>query len=318
MAHQHIVITGGAGFVGNYLRQELAQQWPEANIISWDLPEVDITKPATYAGQLKELQPKWVVHLAAISSVTAAGREPELTRRVNVAGTEVLLAAIEHTSPNTKVFITSTADIYGAISQAGAGPVAELPLDKAIPTNPYAVSKKAMELLIQEKYAERSLCVRSFPHFGPGQKKGFVTADFASQIAAIEIGRQEPVIQVGNLLAQRDFTDVRDVVRAYRLLMERGIFGRACTAKESASGICGIYHVASGRAVSIQFILDTLLAMSTVKVTVEQDSALLRPSDTPLLVGNAAKLRRDTGWVPAIALKDSLRDILNHWRQRVA
>lgn len=302
-----VVITGGAGFVGRHLTAELlAAGW---TVTVWDtrveaVPEaataavVNITDPESYRSRLVVAQPAWIVHLAAVASVGAAARAPEVTHQVNVVATEKLLAAVAADSTQTRVLAVSSADIYG---QGSTTPLMELPLNQAQPRNAYARSKWEMEQMIEERWLDRVVRVRPFPHIGPGQQRGFVTADFASQIAAVEAGKQDPVIRVGNLEAQRDFTDVRDVVRAYRLLLEAGTVGE-------------VYHVASGRAVSIQLILDQLLALSAAKIAIEPDPTRLRPDDVTVIVGDASKLRALTGWQPEIALDQSLRDILSWWR----
>lgn len=296
-----VIITGGNGFVGKYLQQELAQHWPDAGIVSWDLPEVDITKPETYREQMKILQPKWLVHLAAVSAVGAAEGDPGLARVVNVEATQKLLKSTESLSAGTRTLVASSSEVYGASSPT---PLVEMPLEEAHPSNTYGETKLEMERMIEARFAGRCIRVRPFPHIGPGQGLGFVTADFASQIARVEKGLVEPVMYVGNLEARRDFTDVRDVVRAYRLLMEQGKMGE-------------VYHVASGKAVSIQFILDSFLGFSSADISVEQDEARMRPSDTPILVGDAGRLKQATGWSPTISLEDSLRDILAEWRRTV-
>lgn len=306
-----VVITGGSGFVGRYLLTELQQQWPQVALTVWDqqlssssaevaFHAMDITDPATYATQLEELQPDWIVHLAAIASVPYALQHPEVTEAVNVQGTKKLLEAIDRVSPSTRLLMISSADIYG---RGTATPMPEQPLSSAAPKNPYAASKLAAEKIIEEQFNDRTIRVRPFPHIGPSQPTGFVTADFASQIAAIEKGQQSPTIEVGNLEAQRDFTDVRDVVRAYRLLMERGQVGE-------------VYHVASGVAVSIKDLLDQLLGLSTAEITTKVDPSRLRPSDVPVIVGDAHKLQQDTGWQPTIPLGQSLADILAWWRNQ--
>jgi GDP-4-dehydro-6-deoxy-D-mannose reductase len=323
-----IVITGGNGFVGRHLVQELCRAIPEARLVVWDrtvdnLPAgvdgvtVDITEPESYEDSLRKEEPAWVVHLAAVASAAAAQQDSEVAFRVNVQGTEQLLAAIERLSPQTRMLVASSADIYG---QGSSTPLPELPLASAQPRNLYAESKWEMEKMIERSFAGRTIRVRPFPHIGPGQALGYVTADFASQIAAIESdfssvspsdktlprkpgGRTRPIIKVGNLEAKRDFTDVRDVVRAYRLLMERGRLGE-------------VYHVATGRATAIQTILDRLLGFSTVPIEVEEDPTRLRPSDTPVSVGDARKLRQETLWRPEISLDQSLQDILAWWRER--
>lgn len=308
MISKRVVITGGGGFVGRHLVAELLRAWPDVTIEVWDqkvdnLPQgvagvvVDITKPEGYIARLQELQPDWVVHLAAVASVAFAIQHPDITEQVNVEGTRHLLSAIVRHSSATKVLAVSSADIY----PPSVYPTAELPLSAAQPANPYAASKLEMEKVIEEQFNEHCIRVRPFPHIGPGQAVGFVTADFASQIAAAETSETSHTMKVGNLNARRDFTDVRDVVRAYRLLMEKGKLRE-------------VYNVASGKAWPIEEILQKLLALSTVEISVEQDPARSRPADNPVLVGDATKLMTATGWKPQIPLDQSLRDILDYWR----
>lgn len=279
---EKIVITGANGFVGKHLSAELTSANYE--VTGWDLPAVDITRPETYTTLLQELQPNWVAHLAGLAAVGTSEEQVEEVMRVNTGGTRLLLETIAQASPATKVLAISSADIYNQ------------------PRNAYARSKWAMEELIEADFNNRCIRVRPFPHIGPGQGLGFVTADFASQIAAIEAGRQEPVINVGNLTTERDFTDVRDVVRAYRLLIERGELGE-------------VYDIASGRVVSIRELLDQLLALSSVKIAVAEDPTRLRSNNAPMPVGDASKLRA-LGWQPKIPLEQTLKDILTWWRER--
>lgn len=303
---ERIVITGGNGFVGKYLQDELRENWDGVVIDLWDLPEVDVTKPETYRRRLQKLQPDWLVHLAAVSSVPLAIKDPILARRINVEASQNILQAIKELRAQTKVLAISTADIYGSTPLTTSGsPLSELSLEQAKPQNPYAQSKWEMEKIIEENFNDHVVRVRAFPHIGPGQGLGFVTADFASQIAAIERGKQVSIIKVGSLEAKRDFTDVRDIVRAYRLLMESGKLGE-------------VYHVASGKAVSIQEILNQLLSLSKVKIQVEQDPSHLRPHDVAGLVGDTSKLRAATGWEPTIPLKQTLQDILDWWREKTS
>lgn len=332
MQKDTVIITGGSGFVGRHLVQELKREAPKTKVVVWDRSVeeladgvvgvvMDITKPETYRESLKSKQPAWIVHLAAVPSTTLASQNEEYARQVNVEGTRQLLEEVRRVSPNTRVLVVSSADIYGNImespppspSRAGlrrAGPpirragLSELPLKQARPRNSYAQTKWEMECVVEQRFNDLVIRVRPFPHIGPGQARGYVTADFASQIAAAEAGRGEPVIKVGNLEAQRDFTDVRDVVRAYRLLMQWGEIGEA-------------YNVASGRAVSIQHVLDILLELSEVEVKVEQDPKLMRPTDIPVLVGDSTKLRELTGWRPTISLDQSLKDVIGWWRKSV-
>lgn len=298
-----IIITGGKGFVGGYLATHLAQKRPGVNVIVWDLPQIDITKPETYAGALAELQPTWIIHLAGIAAVGASLERPNVVREVNLEGTRRLLQTVRKVSGVTKVLAASSADIYGsAAASSDQKPLVEMALLDARPQNPYGESKLAMERMIEADFNDLVIRVRPFPHIGPGQQRGFVTADFASQIAQIERGEQLPQLQVGNLEAIRDFTDVRDVVRAYGLLLEHGHVGE-------------VYHVASGRGVSMQAMLDQLLGYSAVPITVMPDAARMRPADVPALVGDATKLRQATNWEPTIPLDRSLKEILDYWRR---
>lgn len=309
---QTVVITGGNGFVGKHLINELQNSGFSDRIIVLDrtiegLPEgveghvVDITNVASARNILEEGRPSWVIHLAAIADVGFSISHPDITRTVNVFGTKQLLDTVLNVSPATKILVVSSADIYGHVSSE---PLSERSLSDAQPVNPYAQSKYEMEQMIEKEYAKNCIRVRPFPHIGPGQQKGFVTADFASQIAAIESEKQESVISIGNLTAVRDFTDVRDVVRAYRLLMEHGTLG-------------DVYHVASGVGRSIQSVLDGLLALSSSSITTVQDQSRMRPSDNPVLIGNADKLSAITGWKPIVSFEGSLEDILTDWRSRV-
>lgn len=307
----NVIITGGNGFVGRYLVAELKKNWPGVNIVVWDKSlvgllagvagvEVDITKPDTYQKSLEETKPDFLVHMAAIAFVPYATAHPDETRAVNIEGTRQLLELVRKNSPTTKVLVISSADIYGANS---AQPLPEMPLDECKPPNPYAVSKWEMEKMIEKDFNDMVLRVRPFSHIGAGQSKEFVTGAFASQVADIESGKQEPVMKVGNLTAKRDFTDVRDVVRAYRLLMEKGSLGE-------------VYNIGSGKAIPIQTILDVLLAAAKVKIAVEADPARMRPSDTPILFGDTSKLRATIPWQPEIPLEQTLQEILDYWREK--
>ncbi len=306
-----IAITGGNGFVGRHLIEEFRRH-TDARLVVLDrhvsdLPpgveghEADMTDIATYAATLRGIKPDWIVHLAAVSSVGFSLANEDITRTVNVFGTKSLIEQALSFRSDTKFLIVSSADLYG---KGGARPLPELSLSQAHPKNPYAQSKLEMEQMIEKSYNSHCIRVRPFPHIGPGQKTGFVTADFASQIAAIEKGKQDPVMLVGNLEAQRDFTDVRDVVRAYRLLMQGGSMGE-------------VYHVASAKAHSIQTILDMLLGMSNVSIGIEQDSSRMRPSDIPILVGSIDKITKQVGWRPEISLSTTLHDTLEYWRSQV-
>jgi GDP-4-dehydro-6-deoxy-D-mannose reductase len=200
--------------------------------------------------------------------------------------------------------------VVGSSEEYGAVQPEHLPIDEETPfrpMNPYAVSKVAQDMLGLQYYLSHKLDAvrtRPFNHIGPRQGLGFVVPDFASQIARIEAGRQEPVLRVGNLDAERDFTDVRDVVRAYHLLAVHGQSGQ-------------VYNIGSGKAHAVQEILDCFLAQSRVKITVAHDPERMRPSDIPKVVCDYGKLNACTGWEPAIPFEQSLVDVLNDWRGRI-
>lgn len=294
-----VVITGGSGFVGQYLQSELQASWSDAALTVFDLPEIDITKPATFSEKISELQPDWVVHLAALAKVGDSVGQEERYNAVNVGGTEILLETIQKQSPATKTLVVSSADVYGKAGFSGE-PVAELSPGQCQPQNPYAESKLAMEKMVAEKFLDNTIVVRPFPHIGPKQQEGFVTADFAKQVAELE-KKGGGEISVGNLGAKRDFTDVRDVVCAYRLLMEQGKLGET-------------YNIASGKAVAVQEILNKFLSLSSAQIEVKQDPERMRPSDIPVLVGDASKLKEATSWQSEISLDQSLQEVLAYWR----
>jgi GDP-4-dehydro-6-deoxy-D-mannose reductase len=296
-----ILITGVNGFVGPYLAKELHP----AEIVGIDTSEscsvhdisyykadlLDVKNLHTMIGREK---PNIIFHLAGISSVQMSWSNPELTHKINAIGTKNLLNAI--TSLKTKFIFISTAEVYGIPEEI---PINEL--HAVNPQNPYAKSKLEAEQFVK-KSGFSYIILRSFQHIGPGQKAGFVCADFAQQIAEVEKGKKEHVIYVGNLDVIRDFTDVRDVVKAYALAMTKAIPGE-------------IYNIASGNGYVIKDILDIFLSMSSVKIQVKVDPHKMRPVKIPRQVGDYSKFFKQTGWKPKITLAQSLKDILNYWRE---
>jgi GDP-4-dehydro-6-deoxy-D-mannose reductase len=247
------------------------------------------------------VRPDLVFHLAAMADVGRSFQNPWETLENNIVSQINVLQAILNLRLPTRILVVSSAEIYGSAVKTGVPQDENTPFQ---PANPYSVSKVAQDMLGLQYFISYKMPIiraRPFNHIGPSQKGGFVAADFASQIAAIEAGQHEPVIYVGNLSAERDFTDVRDVVRAYYLLALKGEPGQA-------------YNVCSGEAYSVQYLLDTLLNFSTVNVEVRQEPSRMRPSDVPRRVGDATKLREATGWKPEILFEQSLLDILNDWR----
>lgn len=311
-----ILITGVGGFVGSHLSRHIMQTIPEAELHGTILPGTrEAASVTNYAFDLKDenavhdliarVQPEQIYHLAAQASPRLSFSHPWETLENNIHAQLNIFQACIALNLKPRILVISSAEIYGTVRPDQQPVDEDTPLR---PNNPYAVSKVAQDMLgLQYALSHRLSIIRARPfnHFGPGQSEGFVAPDFAMQIARIEAQQQEPVIRVGNLSAERDFTDVRDVVRAYALLLEKGIAGE-------------VYNIASGRSVSIQKLLDTLLSFSTRKITVQADPARLMPVETPVIRGDAARLRETTGWKPAIPFEESLRDVLDDARQRVS
>ncbi|HEY0068550.1 MAG TPA: GDP-mannose 4,6-dehydratase, partial [Chloroflexia bacterium] len=207
-------------------------------------------------------------------------------------------------SPTARILVACSSEQYGLARPE------DIPIDEDTPfrpNNPYAVSKIAQDALAVQHFlswGQQTIRVRAFNHIGPGQSELFVASAFARQVARIEAGLQEPVLYVGNLEAERDFTDVRDMVRAYLLAITQGEPG-------------GVYNIGSGQAYTIQSLLDAFLAASKVPVEVRQDPARMRPSDIPVLLCDASRFKQRTGWVPQIPLERTLHDILDYWREMV-
>ena len=302
-------ITGVGGFVGPYLAGHLAASGFEvfgidrkgSKVGGCSVEKCDITDYDSLFAIVGRVKPDAIFHLAGQSSVAKSWDEPELTKKVNVGGTKNLFEAIAAAKLNPQVLLVSSAEIYGVPKKL---PITEE--HSLSPISPYGESKVGQEKLAAEFVAKRGLAIivaRSFNHTGPGQPPDFVCSNFARQVADIEKGRQPPVIKIGDRNVKRDFSDVRDVVVAYRLLVEKGIVGSA-------------YNVCSGKAFTIGEILDKLLKLSGVKVRVEPDPSKMKNSVVPVLQGDNSKLARATGWKPAISIDKTLSDILEYWRNR--
>lgn len=312
------LVTGAAGFVGahllDYLRSHtnwelygnaLHSPTTEDNPKSVSWVACDLTNRRHSAAMLGELRPHYVFHLAAQSNVQQAFKDPEATLMNNVVAQLNLLDALRDSSPQARVLITCSSEQYGLVRPE------DIPIDEETvfrPNNPYAVSKIAQDALALQyflAYGQQTIRVRPFNHIGPGQTEHFVAAAFARQIALIEAGRQEPVISVGNLTAERDFTDVRDMIHAYYLAITQGEPGE-------------VYNIGSGQGNTIQWLLDTLVSMSTAKVEVRQDPSRMRPSDIPSLICDSTLFQKQTAWQPIIPLEQTLSDILNYWREKIS
>jgi GDP-4-dehydro-6-deoxy-D-mannose reductase len=294
----HALVTGSAGFVGRHLLPRLGAEGFE--VVGTDL-ELDVADTSAVASKVAELRPDAIVHLAAVSSVAASWREPELAYRVNYLGTRSVLEAAARGAPEARVLLVGSAEEYGS-AEPGSIPFTEAaPL---CPRSPYARTKAAADLL-GAGYAERGLDVvraRPFNHAGPGQPDAFVLASFARQVAEIESGRREPVLRVGNLDSMRDFLDIDDVIEAYVRLLDRGV-------------PAGVYNVASGTGRPLGEHLQALLALAGLDPAIEVDPERLRPAD--FSVGNAGRLREATGWVPRVPLSRTLERVLGYWREQV-
>ncbi|HVV38098.1 MAG TPA: GDP-mannose 4,6-dehydratase [Acidimicrobiales bacterium] len=290
-----VFVTGGHGFVGTYLVEHLRALGDDVTAPHQN--DVDLGDQSTLTAAVLAASPDAVIHLAALAHVGESWKDPARTFDVNAVGTLHLLEATRRVEPAPRVLLIGSAEVYGPVRPE------DLPLTedhKLNPVTPYAVSKVAAEYLGVQYHLGFGVPVvraRSFNHIGPGQAGRFVVADIAGRIAeAIKSGDTSP-IKVGNLSARRDYTDVRDVVRAYRLLVTEGTAGEA-------------YNVCSGVDVSVETLAQKLLALADVDLRVEVDPALVRPVDVPVLVGSNARLRAATGWQPEISLDDTLRDVL--------
>jgi GDP-4-dehydro-6-deoxy-D-mannose reductase len=297
------VVTGGLGFVGRHLVAHLSSCGDEVVTIDHHgRPSVDITDGAAVVDAIAAAAPDAVYHLAGWADVGGSWADPLGALRANAEGTLNVLRGCEAAGVS-RVLAVASADIYGVVTPA------DLPLDELSPlrpTSPYAASKVAADALALQAFLGHGLevvRVRPFNHIGPGQSEHFVAPALAARIARAERDGIDD-IPVGNLTARRDFTDVRDVVRAYRLLIERAEPGE-------------VYTLCSGRDISIQEVADLLVAGSPRAIRLTPDPALLRPVDLPVLRGDATRLRDATGWAPEIPIETSLADLLDDMRARV-
>jgi GDP-4-dehydro-6-deoxy-D-mannose reductase len=297
-----VLVTGAAGFVGRHMVAELLAAGhdvvPLVHGAADGLPSpvsCDITDAAALAGTVARVKPEGCVHLAGIAFVPKGWSEPNLVQTVNVVGTVNLLEAFRIHAPRARIVVASTSQVYG-------NPQHRTPLPEdapMMPENPYAVSKMAADLtalLYAKRYGMHAVTARPANHIGPGQSTDFVVPAFASQIAAIAAGRHEPVMRVGNLESEREFTDVRDVASAYRLLLDKGKAGSA-------------YNIATDRFVKIGDVLRKLCEQAGAQPRLETDPNLFRPTDTQARL-ETSRLRLETGWAPRYSLDDTLRDVL--------
>jgi GDP-4-dehydro-6-deoxy-D-mannose reductase len=315
-----VLVTGAAGFAGSHLIDRLARRGlsvtachrvggrrpPEdrpkagaAGTIRW--AAIDLLDRASIAAAIAEAAPSVIFHLAGAASVSGSWDRVATTLETNALGTHHLLEAVRQTDHRPRILVTSSALVYRPSTDALAED------HQLAPATPYGVSKLAEEMIALCAAQDDGLSIvvaRPFNHVGPHQLPSYALASFAQQIARIEAGLAPRVLRVGNLDTKRDVTDVRDTVRAYELLAERGQ-PRRC------------YNVSSGRAVIIGDVLASLLRLAKVEVSVEIDDARLRPQDHPVLVGDPSRIREEIGWHAEIPLEQTLSDLLTYWRSEV-
>jgi GDP-4-dehydro-6-deoxy-D-mannose reductase len=296
------LVTGASGFVGRHLVEHLRDAGDEVHGVDRIDDGIDITDPAAVLECFARIRPEVVYHLAGWSDVGASWSAPLETLRSNAEGTLNVLQSCTDIGVR-RVLAVSSADVYGVVAEH------ELPLTEDSPlrpVTPYAASKVAADFLALQAHLGRRLGVlraRAFNHLGPGQGPNFVASALAERIARCELEGSDDV-PVGNLSPRRDFTDVRDVVRAYRLLVVDGEPG-------------AVYNVCSGRDVSIADVAERLVALSARPLLLREDTALVRPVDVPVMRGDSSRLRAATGWEPTIALDQTLADVLEDWRKRL-
>ncbi len=316
---RRVLVTGVTGFAGSHLvdymltRDDVEifgiQRWRSRteNIEHFagriTLLECDLRDAASTRDVLEKVRPAWIFHLAAQSFVPTSWNAPSESLVTNVLGQVNIFEAVRRLGLECRIQLACSSEEYGMVFEN------ELPIRETNPLrplSPYAVSKVAQDMLGYQYWMSwkvDAVRTRGFNHEGPRRGPVFVASDFAKQIADIEKGLRPPVLSVGNLEARRDFTDVRDMVRAYWLALEH------CAPGE-------VYNICSGRAYAIREVLDLLLGMTRTRIEVREDAARLRPSDVPVLLGDASKFRTATGWTPSIPFEQTLADMLEYWRTR--
>lgn len=316
---QKALITGITGFAGSHLAELLLREKIQVHGIKrWrsktenidhiqhkiELHEADLLDAHSLYKIIEEVRPNYIFHLAAQSFVKSSWASPANTMETNVTGSVHLFEAIRKSDLPITIQIACSSEEYGKVLPS------ELPIKETNPLrplSPYAVSKVAMDYLgyqYHQSYGMRIVRTRGFNHTGPRRGDVFSESTFAKQIAEIEQGKKEPVVYVGNLDAQRDYTDVRDMVRAYFLAVQKCEHGE-------------VYNICTGKAWRIGDVLDLFLSLSKVKIKVKKDPARMRPSDVEVLVGDSTKFVSKTGWQPEIPFEQTLEDLLDYWRERV-
>lgn len=313
------LITGIAGFVGSHMAELLLSKGydvygmsrPRSKMDHIDsiksklhLEDADLLDSHSLYTTLNKIKPDYIFHLAAQSFVPTSWGSPAVTLEVNIVGSANVFEAVRQVGIDPVIQIACSSEEYGLVLED------EIPIKETNPLrplSPYAVSKLAMDYLgyqYFQSYGTKIVRTRGFNHTGPRRGDTFAESTFAKQIALIEKDKQEPVISVGNLEASRDYTDVRDMARAYLLAVEK------CDPGD-------VYNIATGNAIKIADVLKLLLSFSKIKVEIRPDPARMRPSDVPVLIGDSTKFQAKTGWIPEISFEKTALDLLNYWRERV-
>lgn len=304
------LIIGAAGFVGGYLINELSANGYEVHATHLPTETIqqecychilDVLDKDNVTNLISEITPDIIYHLAAQSSVAVSWKKPQLTAEINIIGSINVMEALPE---NTRLILVGSGEEYGFIRE-NACPIKET--ESLNPANIYAVSKVCAGMIgkiYHRAYNKDIVTVRAFNHSGAGQAETFVISDFCKQIAEIENNLHLPEICTGNLSAKRDFTDVRDIVRAYRLLGEKGVSGKT-------------YNVGRGKAVSIEYILNTAIELSEIPITHRTDPNRMRASDIPVIEPDISEIFGDTGWVAEIPVEKTISDTLDYWREKL-
>lgn len=319
MKNKKAFITGITGFAGSHLAELLLKEnyevygtsRPRSKTDNIDhlkkkiiLEDADLLDSHSLYTILRKIKPDYVFHLAAQSFVQSSWASPATTMEVNVVGSVHLFEAIRQAGIDSVVQIACSSEEYGLVLPN------EIPVKETNPLrplSPYAVSKVAMDYLGYQYFASYGMKIvrtRGFNHTGPRRGEVFVTSSFAKQIAEIEKGEREPIVEVGNLEAKRDWTDVRDMVKGYLLAVQKCEWGE-------------VYNICSEKTVAVKDMLNVLLSLSKVKVEIKEDPSRMRPSDVPILLGDCSKFREKTGWKPVVPFEKTMEDLLNYWRERV-
>jgi GDP-4-dehydro-6-deoxy-D-mannose reductase len=314
---KRVLITGASGFVGSHLIDHLLslgeydifgtyrsdKQQREGDHLHF--LKADLGQKDAVVSLLDESQPDYIFNLAAQAHVAESFQDPEATLTNNIISELQILEAIKNfTKKDIRLLVVSTSEVYGMIRPE------DLPVSENtphMPASPYAVSKITQDYLALQYVIAHKLDIiraRPFNHIGPRQSDKYVVGKFARQIAEIEREKRDPILKVGNLAAKRDFTDVRDIVKAYVLLMQKGKTGE-------------VYNIGSGKSHKISDVLSLLQSLSPAKISIEQDSELMRPSDLPDIYADIRKIGNEVGWHPTISLEETLKDTLEYWRQVV-